>query len=112
VVDRMPETSSATPDGFVVWLEGIPCSGKTTAARSVAERLRSNVPLAAHIRRILDERPGHRAPLVRFEPELEDSLTEGAAQETLRTVISWGRYAELFSYDDETETFSLENPSS
>jgi len=37
----MPETSSATPDGFVVWLEGIPCSGKTTAARSVAERLRS-----------------------------------------------------------------------
>jgi adenylylsulfate kinase len=37
----MPETSSTTPDGFVVWLEGLPCSGKTTAARSVAERLRS-----------------------------------------------------------------------
>jgi len=80
--------------------------------RIFAERLRSNVPLAAHIRRILDERPGHRAPLVRFEPELEDFLTEGAAQETLRAVIGWGRYAELFSYDDETETFSLENPSS
>ena len=80
--------------------------------RIFAERLRANVPLAAHIRRVLDERPGHRAPLVRFEPELEDSLSEEAAQETLRTVIHWGRYAELYSYDDEAELFSLENPSS
>jgi NitT/TauT family transport system ATP-binding protein len=80
--------------------------------RIFAERLRTNVPLAAHIRRVLDERPGHRAPLVRFEPELEDSLPEEAAQETLRTVIHWGRYAELYSYDDQAEVFSLENPSS
>jgi NitT/TauT family transport system ATP-binding protein len=79
--------------------------------RIFAERLRTNVPLAAHIRRVLDERPGHRAPLVRFEPELEDSLPEEAAQETLRTVIHWGRYAELYSYDDQAEVFSLENPS-
>jgi NitT/TauT family transport system ATP-binding protein len=79
--------------------------------RVFAERLRANVPLAAHIRRVLDERPGHRAPLVRFEPELEDSLPEEAAQETLRTVIHWGRYAELYSYDDQAEVFSLENPS-
>jgi NitT/TauT family transport system ATP-binding protein len=79
--------------------------------RIFAERLRANVPLAAHIRRVLDERPGHRAPLVRFEPELEDSLPEEAAQETLRTVIHWGRYAELYSYDDQAEVFSLENPS-
>jgi len=80
--------------------------------RVFAERLRANVPLAMHIRRVLDERPGHRAPLVRFEPELEDSLPEEAAQETLRTVIHWGRYAELYSYDDQAEVFSLENPSS
>ncbi|HIJ37507.1 MAG TPA: nitrate/sulfonate/bicarbonate ABC transporter ATP-binding protein [Rhodospirillaceae bacterium] len=78
--------------------------------RLFSEHLRNNVPLAAHIRRVLDERPGHRAPLVRFESELEDGLSEDAATETLRTVISWGRYAELFSYDDQTELFSLENP--
>ena len=33
-----------------------------------------------------------------------------AADETLRTVISWARYAELFSYDDDAEMLSLENP--
>lgn len=75
-----------------------------------AEHLLHNVPLAAHIRRVLDERPGHRAPLVRFISELEDILSDDAADETLRTVISWARYAELFSYDDDAEMLSLENP--
>ena len=36
--------------------------------------------------------------------------TEEAAEQTLRAVISWGRYAEAFAYDDQTERFSLENP--
>ena len=78
--------------------------------RQFAEQLRRYVPLAAHIRRVLDERPGHRAPRVRFETELEDQLSEEDAAETLQTVISWGRYGELFSYDDQAEVFSLDNP--
>jgi len=78
--------------------------------RLFADHLRRHVPLAAHIRRVLDERPGHRAPRVRFETELEDQLSEEDAQETLQTAISWGRFAELFSYDDQGEVFSLDNP--
>ncbi len=78
--------------------------------RLFADHLRRHVPLAAHIRRVLDERPGHRAPRVRFETELEDQLSEEDAQETLQTAISWGRFAELFSYDDQAEVFSLDNP--
>jgi len=70
----------------------------------------SYVPLAAHIRRVLDERANHTAPRRRFIDELEDHMAEDAAQETLRAVISWARFAELFSYDKEGETFSLENP--
>jgi NitT/TauT family transport system ATP-binding protein len=72
--------------------------------------LMSQVPLAAHIRRVLDERTSHTAPKRRFIDELEDHMTEDAAEETLRTVVSWARFGELFSYDDESETFSLENP--
>lgn len=68
------------------------------------------VPLAAHIRRVLDERAGHTAPRRRFIEELEDFMTEDSAEETLHAVISWSRYAELFSYDKDSETFSLENP--
>ena len=58
---------------------------------------------------MLAERPGHRAPRVRFEQELEDALSDQAARETLDSVINWGRYAEIFSYNDQTETFSLED---
>jgi NitT/TauT family transport system ATP-binding protein len=72
-----------------------------------AERLLRHVPLAARVKTVLNERPGHRAPRVRFEQELEDLLSDDAAQETLDTVIDWGRYAEIFSYNDKTGIFSL-----
>ncbi|HEY1961976.1 MAG TPA: nitrate/sulfonate/bicarbonate ABC transporter ATP-binding protein [Rhizomicrobium sp.] len=72
--------------------------------------LMSYVPLAAHIRRVLDERASHTAPWSRFEDELEDYMTAEAAEETLDAVIGWGRFAELFAYDDESAMFSLENP--
>jgi NitT/TauT family transport system ATP-binding protein len=28
----------------------------------------------------------------------------------LRAVVAWARFAEAFAYDDESQTFSLENP--
>jgi NitT/TauT family transport system ATP-binding protein len=37
-------------------------------------------------------------------------MTEEAADETLTTVTAWARFAELFSYDDDSQMFSLENP--
>jgi NitT/TauT family transport system ATP-binding protein len=75
-----------------------------------ARQLLNYVPLAAHVRRVLDERPSHTARRTRFTDELEDYMSEEAAQQTLRAIVSWGRYAEVFAYDDEHATFSLENP--
>ena len=66
------------------------------------------IPLAAHIRRVLDERPGHRAPNARFLRELEDHLGEEEAERGARAIINWGRHAELFAYDyDDDEVLSL-----
>jgi NitT/TauT family transport system ATP-binding protein len=70
----------------------------------------SYVALAAHIRRVLDERASHNAPKSRFLDELEDYMTADSAEDTLRAVIAWGRFAELFAYDDESAMFSLDNP--
>jgi NitT/TauT family transport system ATP-binding protein len=69
------------------------------------------VPLAAHIRRVLDERPTHRAPARRFRDELEDYMSEDYADTTLKTVTNWARYAEYFAYDENADLFTLENPS-
>jgi NitT/TauT family transport system ATP-binding protein len=69
------------------------------------------VPLASHIRRVLDERNSHTAPKTRFLDELEDHMTLQAAEQTLGAVVGWGRYAEALAYDDHRQVFSLENPS-
>jgi NitT/TauT family transport system ATP-binding protein len=78
--------------------------------RLFAEHLVNYVPVMGLIKRVLDERPTHTAPAARFRIELEDYMSEESADETLHTIVSWGRYAELFSYDEQSETFSLENP--
>jgi NitT/TauT family transport system ATP-binding protein len=91
-------------------------AGRVFAQSSTEERKRlfrehliRFVPLAAHIRHVLDEREEHRAPRGRFEFELQDHLNQGDAEKTLRAAIDWGRYAELFSYDDETRMFALDH---
>ena len=78
--------------------------------RLFAEHLINYVPIMGLIRRVLDERPSHTAPAARFRNELEDYMSEEYADETLKTIVSWGRYAELFAYDEQSELFSLENP--
>lgn len=72
----------------------------THALRSVA--------LVAHIRSVLLARPNGRAPRVRFEAELEDHLSEHYARETLDVAIEWGRYAELYEYDDVSQSLVLD----
>ena len=85
--------------------------GDTDARKRLfAEQLNAHVPLAALIRRVLDERGSHTAPMIRFQTELEDHMAEERADETLQAVITWGRYAELFAYDENTKSFSLETP--
>jgi NitT/TauT family transport system ATP-binding protein len=74
-----------------------------------ADALRAHVPIVGMIRQVLEERWNHRASAVRFRDELEDHMSPDYADSTLRTVIGWGRYAELFSYDEEAEQFSLED---
>ena len=78
--------------------------------RLFARHLVAYVPLAAHIRRVLEERASHQAPKSRFLDELEDHMTEQYAEATLRAAISWGRYAELYEYDDDAGAFRLEAP--
>jgi hypothetical protein len=65
--------------------------------------LPAHVPLARLVRQVLDERGNHRASAVRFRDELEDHIRPIYAKDRLRTVIGWGRDAELLSYDEEAE---------
>jgi NitT/TauT family transport system ATP-binding protein len=85
-------------------------AGLDDRKRLFSQHLLTYVPLAGHIKRVLDERATHRAPASRFRDELEDYMSEEFADKTLRAVISWARYGEAFAYDESGGVFSLENP--
>ncbi|HEY3918587.1 MAG TPA: nitrate/sulfonate/bicarbonate ABC transporter ATP-binding protein [Stellaceae bacterium] len=129
---HLAETEHIATDDLVVLIEALQLMGfaqvgggdidVTALGRSFAEAdlqgrkqifadsLMRNIAFIAHIKRVLDERPGHSAPEARFLGELEDHLSEEEAQRVLETVINWGRYAELFAYDYDRGVLSLENP--
>ncbi|MGI9170426.1 MAG: ABC transporter ATP-binding protein [Caulobacteraceae bacterium] len=75
-----------------------------------AQHLLAHVPLAAHIRRVLDDRASHQAPARRFRDELEDFMSEDYAEETMDAIVSWGRFAEIFAFHEDDDRFSLEDP--
>jgi NitT/TauT family transport system ATP-binding protein len=72
-----------------------------------AHHLLAYVPLAAHIRQVLDARPDHRAPFSRFREELEDHMGAEQAEATLHAVLAWARYAEAFTCDAAEGVFDL-----
>jgi NitT/TauT family transport system ATP-binding protein len=117
-VDQLlPATEAASIFGFAEMHSGalhLTAAGKIFAEttgdgrkRLFCEHLLRSVPLAAHIRHVLSERPYHMAPRKRFLPELEDHLSPLEAGQTLTAVIDWGRYAEIFDYDQKRHAFSL-----
>ena len=86
-------------------------SGMDDRKKLFQRQLLACVPLAAHVRRVLQERANHVAPKSRFLDELEDHMSTEDAEGTLRAVTAWGRFAEVYAYDDNSGAFSLENPS-
>jgi NitT/TauT family transport system ATP-binding protein len=75
-----------------------------------AEHLLKYIPLAKHIRNILDQASNHRILEDVILDELENYFSEDESERILRTIIDWGRYAEIFAYDYDSGELSLENP--
>ena len=71
--------------------------------KQFGDHLIAYVPLAARIKRVLDERPSHVANAARFREELEDYMSEDYAEKTLRSAINWGRYGEVYAYDEDNQ---------
>ena len=85
-------------------------AGDDTEARKTlfAGALRAHVPLASLIHDEVHERRNHRVSAARFRDDLEEHMSPDYADETLKAVIGWGRYADLYAYDEEADQFFLE----
>lgn len=69
----------------------------------------AHVSLLHKIVQELETTPSHVLPEEHFLSLLETHFGEQEAQAQLETAINWGRYAELFAFNDERGMFRLED---
>jgi NitT/TauT family transport system ATP-binding protein len=67
-----------------------------------------HVSLLRHIVRELEHTPTHTIAAERVLDDLEHSFSGGEARRQFETAVDWGRYAELFTYDDHAGELRLD----
>lgn len=94
---------------------GLTASGKVYAEADIdgkkkifAIHLIENIPLASHILTKLRTSQNKRYDYKDLLKELVETLDNELSEKLLRTVINYGRYAELFSFNYSTKLFYLD----
>ncbi len=117
--DLLPLVEAAQMLGFANVSHGdisLTDVGKDFAATNVLERkemfqtqLRSRIPIFGRIRWVLESKRNRRMPREFFLEVIRKSVGSEAAEGQLDTIIDWGRYSELFAYDESSRTLYLED---
>jgi NitT/TauT family transport system ATP-binding protein len=117
VDDLFPIVEAAVLLGFAELKEGdvdITPAGKAWAEAGIdtqkklfREAALSRILLFQQIDKILREKSDHSIPLELFRDILDEHHPEAEIQRQLETVLSWGRYCEVFIYDSEEQRLYL-----
>jgi NitT/TauT family transport system ATP-binding protein len=120
VDDLFPIVEEAVLLGFAKSHEGdvkITPAGKVFAEADIAARKRlfreaalASVVLMQQIRSALEKKSDGTMPLEFFKDVLDEHLPEEEVQRQIETILDWGRYAEIFAYDSETDRLLLRPP--
>jgi NitT/TauT family transport system ATP-binding protein len=118
VDDLFPIVDAAVLLGFAESFQGdvkITAVGKEFAEADIARRKQifrdavlGHVTLIQQIRNALERKSDHTVPLEFFRDVLDEHFPIEEAQRQLETALNWGRYAEIFTYDSESERLRLE----
>lgn len=71
------------------------------------QQLLTHVPLAARIRKLLEQEPTRTLREEPFIAVLEEFLDADEAKRTLEVAVEWGRYGEIYEYDFHTRQLTL-----
>lgn len=109
IEDFLPIVEAVELLQFAKVIEGdieLNSEGIIFAQASVAERkdlfknqLLANVPFAAHMLSIIASKSNKRMNIEFFEDIIGRTVGEDAAGQQIDTLLNWGRYAEIFEYD-------------
>ena len=118
VDDILPIVEAAKLMGLVALKEGdisLTSKGREFIAGSIDERkqifqdqLIANISIVQQIRLLLQAKRNHKLPEELILDLLEAHFSPKEAERQLKTAIDWGRYAELYSYDEPTGIIFLE----
>jgi NitT/TauT family transport system ATP-binding protein len=117
VDDLLPIVDAATLLGFATSSHGdiaLTASGKAFADADIAERkaqfreaILMHVTLLQQVRRTLESKTDGSMTLEFFRDILDEHFPENEVQAQLDTALNWGRYAEIFTYDSESDRLLL-----
>jgi len=117
VDDLLPIVEAATLLGFSKSKEGeveITSKGKEFAEADISTRqdlfreaALANVTLLQQMASALKNKADHTMPLEFFRDILDEHFAEDEVQRQLDTALNWGRYADIFTYDAESDRVSL-----
>ena len=121
VDDLFPIVEEAVLLGFAQSSQGdveITAAGKEFAEADIATRKKifreavlAHVTLVQQIRNALERKSDRTVPLEFFRDVLDEHFPTEEAQRQLDTALNWGRYAEIFSYDAESDRLFLDQAS-
>lgn len=117
VEDLLPIVEACEILGFAEVKEGdliLTEAGKKFAEADVLERKEifkelaiEKVPFLKQITKVLQSKSNHKVPKTFFLDLLRAHLSPQEAERQLDVLIDWGRYAELFEYDDDKDELYL-----
>lgn len=119
VDDLLPVTDAAELLQFATVREGdlqLTGLGQRFADADILERKElfaaqiRDLPLFALILRVLQGKRNRAMTREFFEDLLAEEFSDPEVQAQLHTAVAWGRYAEVFAYDQASEMFHLEDP--
>ena len=121
VDDLLPIVEGAVLLGFAGAREGdvkITPMGEAFAGADISTRKAlfreaglGRVTLLQKMKSALESRSDHVMPLEFFHDILDEHFTEKEVERQLETALNWGRYAEIFTYDPESDTLRLHQAS-
>ena len=117
VDDLFPIVDEAVMLGFADSTQGdvrITPAGKAFAEADIATRkklfgeaLLCHVTLIQQMRNALERKSDRAVPLEFFRDVLDEHLSQKDVERQIDTALNWGRYAEIFTYDSETDRLLL-----
>jgi len=119
VDDLLPILDAAIMLGFATAHEGdvkITPQGRAFAEADIPSRRRLfrealiHVPLMQQIVTALESKSDHMMPLEFFRDLLDERLPAHDVEQQIETALNWGRYADIFTYDSESDRLRLIQP--